>query len=112
MTLKEIADMINAMGFPFAYYQFEPDPENPPPAPPFVCFYYPADDDFMADNGNYAPIKRLVVELYTDNKDFAAEAAVETQLAANGLPWSRTETYIDTEKLYMVNYTSEVVING
>ena len=112
MTFKQVADMIDAMGYPFAYYQFEPDPDNPPPDPPFICFYYPASDDLMADNSNYARITQLIIELYTDNKDFAAESAVEFVLGQNGLPWSKTEQYIDSEHMYQITYNTEVVINA
>ena len=112
MTNKEVATMINSTGYPNAYYQFEPDPNNPPPAPPFICFYYPNSDDLYADNANYQRIAALVVELYTDNKDFTAESAVESALANAGLPWSKTEAYIDSEKMYQITYNTEVVLNA
>lgn len=101
--------MVSSIGVPYAYHHFTEDTAKPPP---FVCFYYPGDDDLMADNSNYAKIRPLTIELYTDNKDFDLEATVEGVLAANELPFSRDETYIDTEKMYLVTYQTEVVING
>lgn len=101
--------MIASIGVPYAYYQF---PEGTDTAPPFVCFYFPGDNDLKADNVNYAAIRTLNIELYTDNKDFTLEATVESVLTANELPFSRTEAYIDTEKLFMITYSTEVVING
>lgn len=112
MTRAEIANMISAMGFPFAYYQFEANPDNPPPPPPFICFYYPNNNDLIADNINYARIDALTIELYTDNKDFDNEAAVESVLLSHGLAFGKTEAYIDTEKMYQITYTMEVVINA
>lgn len=112
MTLKQVADMIASVGYPYAYYQFEPDPDNPPPAPPFICFWYPGDNDMLADNSNYTRINRLVVELYCDQKDFTAEAAVEAKLAANGMVWGKTEQYINSEHMHMTTYTMGVIING
>lgn len=109
MTYEEIATMVSSIGVPYAYYQFTEDTAKPPP---FVCFYYPGDNDFKADDSNYATIRPLTIELYTDNKDFTLEATAETILTANGLPFSREETYIDTEKMYMITYQTEVVING
>lgn len=109
MTYEEITTMVASIGVPYAYYQFTEDTAKPPP---FVCFYYPGDNDFKADDSNYAAIRPLTIELYTDNKDFTLEATVETILTANGLPFSREETYIDTEKMYMITYQTEVVING
>ena len=107
MTFKQIATMISSIGFPFAYYQF---PEGTAQAPPFICFYYSGDNDAKADNSNYQKIENLVIELYTDNKDFEAEALVESALRSAGLVWSRNEGNIDSEKLYQVVYETNVLI--
>lgn len=109
MTYKEIAQLIDGIGYPYAYYQFEKETAK---EPPFVCFYYPGRDDMLADDSNYAQITELVIELYTDNKDFAAEAAVESALEAAEIVYEKDETYIDSERMYMITYTTEVLING
>ena len=109
MTYKEISTMLDGVGVPYAYYQF---PDNTPQVPPFICFYYDGDNDLKADNVNYAAIRTLVIELYTAEKDFTLEDTVESVLKQNELPFSREEVYIDTEKLFMITYTMEVVING
>ena len=111
MTYKEVAEMINAIGIPFAYDHFiAGDPENPAPDPPFICFYYDGSDDLAADNTNYARIRPLTVELYTNNKDFTMEETVENALNGAGLVYSRSESYIDSERLYMVVFLTEIVI--
>lgn len=107
MTYKEVATMVKNMGFPCAYYQF---PEGTEQACPFICFYFTRSNDLAADNTNYQLIRQLAVELYTDNKDFEKEKTVEDALNANGLVYEREESYIDTERLYMVTFTTEVVI--
>lgn len=108
MTFKEIATMIGSIGLPYAYYQF---PEaNAVTGPPFVCFYYPHDNDFKADSTNYQKIEHLVVELYTDEKDFAKEATVEGVLAGSDMVWSRSETWIDSEQMHLTVYEMDVVI--
>lgn len=111
MTYKEVADMIQAIGVPFAYDHFEEGtPEHPAPDPPFICFYYEGSNDLSADNTNYARIRPLTVELYTDNKDFELEETVENALNTAGLVYSRSESYISSERLYMVVYTTEIVL--
>lgn len=110
MTYKDIASMIDAIGLPFAYDHFDADPQNPAPDPPFIVFYYPGSDDLAADNTNYQRIRPLTVELYTDNKDFSLEETVEAALNGAGLVYSRLETYIDTERMYMVTYATEFVL--
>lgn len=107
MTYEEVNTMIASVGYPCAYYQF---PNNTPQAPPFICFFYPNNSDVKADDSNYQKIEHLVIELYTDTKDFDAEAAVETVLANNGMVWTRSETSIDTERMYEVIYEMDVVI--
>ena len=109
MTLTEICNMVVQVGVPVAYYQFS---DATAKEPPFICYYYPNDDDFSADNINYACINQLVIELYTDNKDFALESQLETVLIQHDMYFSKTETHIDDEKMYMVTYTMEVLINA
>lgn len=107
MTYKEISDLVDGIGYPYAYYQFTKDTAK---APPFICFYYPGRDDMLADNTNYAPITELVIELYTNNKDFTAEATVESALEAAEIVYEKDEAYIDSERMYMITYTTEVLI--
>lgn len=101
--------MIASIGLPYAYYQF---PDNTGQEPPFICFYFPDNDDFIADNINYTKIEALRIELYTDDKDFTLEAEVEGALKEAGLVYSRSETPIDSERMYLVTYETEVLING
>lgn len=110
MTYAEIATMIAGTGLPNAYYEFPIDPDNPPPDPPFITFYYSADADVLADNQNFLHIVVLTLELYTDNKDFDTEAVVETALRGAGLAWDKTETWIDSERMFQTTYTTEIII--
>lgn len=107
MTYKQVAEMVGAIGVPYAYYQF---PNNTGIAPPFVCFYFDSSNDFAADNVNYQRIRPLSIELYTDNKDFTLEQTVENVLNQNGLVYSREETYLDSERMYMVMFMTEIII--
>lgn len=109
MTHKEIATMVGTIGLPYAYYQF---PGDTAVAPPFVCFFYPSSNDFMADGINYQKIEHMVIELYTDNKDFAMEATVENTLAENGIAWNRSESWIDSERMHVTVYEFDVLITS
>lgn len=108
MTVKEVSTMIKNIGLPYAYYEFPDDTEQ---EPPFICFYFPDDDDFMADNTNYVGIKRLYVELYEDEKDFERESTVEAALKNAGLTYRRSEEHIHSERMWQILYEMEVVIN-
>lgn len=108
MTTQEVATMIAGIGLPYAYNEFTD--RDRPNGPPFICFFYPNSADLMADNVNYQGITALVIELYTDNKDFEHEAAIEAALKAVEMPWAKTETWIDQEKMFQVSYETSVLL--
>jgi len=107
MTYKDVATMIGSLKLPYAYYQF---PDGTEQEPPFICFLYTDSDDFYADGLNFQAIRPLVIELYTDNKDFSLEAQMEACLLAHGLAYEKTETYIDVERMFQISYSVEIVI--
>ena len=100
--------MIAGIGLPNAYDHFTDD--DRPDGPPFICFFYPNSADLMADNVNYQGITDLVIELYADNKDFENEAAVEAALNAAEMPWVKSETWIEQEKMFQVTYETSVLL--
>lgn len=112
MTYEQIATMIGSVGLPCAYDHFDKDDVNRPDGPPFICFLYPLNNDPAFDDRNYVQIEQLQIELYTDNKDFDHETAIEDVLNANDLPFEKDCTYLDDEHMYMTTYTTEVCING
>lgn len=112
MTYKEVATMVASIGLPYAYYQFAEDDPNRPHNPPFVCFFYTNTDDLYADDKNYQRIPTLNIELYTSEKDFEKEAALEKIFNDNGLTYYKEENYIDSESMWQIAYEMEVIING
>lgn len=109
MTLQEVVDMVSGIGLPYAYYQFPEDPQNPV-SPPFLAFFYPNSRDLFADGANYASISALTIELYSDEKDFDLEARVENALTAKGLAYTKEETWLDSERMYVIVYHTEVFL--
>lgn len=108
MTLEQVANMIEGLGLPFVYYQFE---LGEAPNPPYVIFYYPERKDFQADNKAFQKIAVLNIELYSDSKDFGKEKLIEDMLEENDLVYQKEEQFIEDENLYEVLYTTEVFIN-
>lgn len=104
MTLKEIFDLLNNIpGFngKVAYRQF---PEGAAPGLPFICYLVRNSDNFNADNQVFLKREVVSIELYSVGKDTESEEAVETALNNGGVPWEKTETFIDSEKCYLVAY--------
>lgn len=97
--------IIKEMGIPFAYDHFA---EGEAPEPPFICYLLPGSDNFSADGKVYHRISEVRLELYTDFKDPDTERKVETALDGVGIFYNKTETWIDSEKLYEVLYAFDM----
>ena len=97
--------MVAEMGLPYAYHHFA---EGESPEPPFLVFLYPEADNFSADGTVYFKINRLHIELYTDLKNPDLEESIEAVLLRYGIFYGKTETWIESEKLYEVLYGMEV----
>ena len=109
MTLRDIRNMVDSVGIPFAYYQF---PEGTDQSTPFICYYFTTSDDLIADNTNYVDSRQLIIELYTDEPDFALEKEVESAINGIELVYVKNSAYIDSEKMWQISYTTEVVLNA
>lgn len=109
MRYDEINTMMAATSMSSTYYEW---PIGNVPALPYLVWYLPGSENFTADDKVYQKIDTLNIELYTENKDFTAEATVEAVLDANYMAWDKAEAYIESERMYQVLYTMEVVIDG
>ena len=109
MTLAELNQALKAIGYPVAYSHFVDTPQNPAPKPPFITYQEAYSSDLIADNQNYVPVSNVQIELYTDRKDPAAEAAVQNKIKELGLPYSKIETYIEDERLFQVIYEAQLI---
>lgn len=102
--MDKIVQIMNEIGIPFAYDHFA---EGESPAPPFICYLLPGSDNFAADGRVYYKINEVNIELYTDTKDLSAEEQLEAVLDKHGIFYAKSETWIDSEKLYEVLYQFE-----
>ena len=103
--MEKLLSILDSIGIPYAYDHFA---EGESPEPPFLCYLLPGSDNFSADGKVYHKISDVRLELYTDYKDLASEQKVEDTLDAAGLFYNKTETWIDSEKLYEVLYSFDM----
>ena len=103
--MEKLLSILDSIGIPYAYDHFA---EGESPEPPFLCYLLPGSDNFSADGKVYHKISEVRLELYTDYKDLASEQKVEDTLDAAGLFYNKTETWIDSEKLYEVLYSFDM----
>lgn len=102
MTLENLHATLSAVLPDKVVYNAWPVGEAPPL--PYMCYYSTGADNFGADNKVYNSNRNVRIELYTRSKDLTTEAAVETALNGVGLYWTRDESYIDDEKVFMTIY--------
>ena len=105
--MEKIAAVLEKIGLPFAYDHFA---EGESPNPPFICYLIPNSDNFSADGRVYYKINEIHIELYTDCKDLSAEQKVEAVLDEHGIFYEKTETWIESERLYEVLYYFEMEV--
>lgn len=102
--MEELLQILNETQIPFAYHHFA---EGESPEPPFICYLLPGSNNFSADGKVYYKINEVHIELYTDLKDLAVEQQLEDMLDEHGIFYNKSETWIESEKLYEVLYTFE-----
>ena len=105
MTIENIVEMLQEMNIPFAYDHFS---EGESPEPPFICYLIPGSDNFAADGKVYFKMNEVRIEMYTDFKDLDLESRVESVLDGHEIYYNKSETWIQSEKLYEVMYAFEM----
>ena len=103
--MEKLLSVLDSIGIPYAYDHFA---EGESPEPPFLCYLLPGSSNFSADGKVYHRISEVRLELYTDFKDLASEQKAEDALDAAGIFYNKTETWIDSEKLYEVLYSFDM----
>ncbi len=109
MTHNELMELLEETSLPIAYDHFA---EGESPEPPFICFLYPASNNFSADGQAYYKISEVHVELYTDLKDPETEEKLEAVLDRHGIFYNKTEVWIESERLYEVLYSFEMEVKN
>lgn len=105
--MEELSQMLQEMQIPFAYHHFA---EGEAVNPPFICYLLPRSNNFSADGKVYFRINEVRIELYTDLKDLAVEQQVEDILDKYEIFYNKSETWIESERLYEVLYIFEMEV--
>ena len=105
--MEELLQILKETLIPFAYDHFA---EGESPEPPFICYLLPNTNNFSADGKVYYRISEVHIELYTDFKDLALEEKIEAILDEHEIFYNKSETWIESEKLYEVLYNFEMEV--
>ena len=107
MWMDELINILKETEIPFAYDHFA---EGESPEPPFICYLLPGSNNFSADGKVYFKANEVDIELYTDFKDLTVEQKLEAVLDEHGIFYNKSETWIESEKLYEVLYIFETEV--
>ena len=105
--MEKILAILKESDIPFAYDHFA---EGESPDPPFICYLFPGSNNFAADGKVYFKANEVHIEQYTDFKDLTVEHKVEAVLDEHGIFYNKSETWIESEKLYEVLYIFETEV--
>lgn len=105
MTQSELNTVLRTTNLPVVYRAWPP---GKAPALPYLVFLAIRSSNMYADGVVYLPITHYQVELYTAEKDLDAEQLVENALGAAGIPWEKSETYVESEGFFEILYEIEV----
>ena len=105
MTIENLVEMLQELKIPFAYDHFA---EGESPEPPFICYLIPGSNNFAADGKVYFKLNEVRIEMYTDFKDLDLESRVEGVLDGHEIFYNKSETWIQSEKLYEVMYSFDM----
>lgn len=110
MTLSELRQVLLQTGYPVFYHHWTATAQYPVcPDPPFICYLSGESNHFIADGKVYKKVPGVSVELYTDKKNLAAEAAIEHILDDNDIPYQDAEVWIEEEQLFEKIYDLELI---
>lgn len=99
MTLSELKNDLEKLGFPVAYDHYA---EGDVPKCPYIALKGMGSDNFAADGIVYHEIEDVDIELYCDKKNPVAERKIADFLTANKIYYEKQETYIKSEKMIQV----------
>ena len=105
--MDEILQILHSIDLPFAYHHYA---EGEAIDPPFMVYLLPGSDNFSADGRVYYKKEEVNLELYTDKKDMSLEEKIEEILDSHDIFYNKSETWIESEKLYEVLYEFEMEV--
>lgn len=108
MNKEQIEKMLEEIGVPFRYHHFT-QKEMKDMSLPIIVWNIPGTDNFFADGQVFKKIKKLDIELYSDDKDWELEEKLESVLDKHGIAWEQTAAeWLRSESMWESLYEMEV----
>ena len=98
-----IFETLQKLNIPCVYSHFKD--KDAPKTPPYIVYIGSGQDTFEADDTFYHTRNRYQVEYYFTKKDETIEAAIESQLLADGFLYEKSEdVFIEEENVFVIYY--------
>ncbi len=104
MNQVDVITLLNTLSIP-SFYDHAPEGTKLP----FLAIHTEQPDNFVADNSVFCEKWNFRIDLYTVNKDLKLETDIKTLLNSNGLPWVKTEQYLDEQNCWEVEFEFEAL---
>lgn len=105
ITMENVVAILESTGMDLAYQRFNADDA---PEMPFLTYQEVTSNNFVADGSVFVKISHMYVTLWTEKKDVTAEQTLESVLDGHDIPWSKNESYLESEQCYEITYEVEV----
>jgi len=94
---------LDAVGVPYGYRHFK---GKEIPGIPRILYFFEREHFIGSDAKNRACRSDVVIELYTAEKDFSLEEAIETQFSAHEI--EKSEDFDDADEVFRITYEFSV----
>ena len=103
-TLSQLAPALNAT-YPTRYSHF-----TTAQTAPFICYIDNGEENFHADNTILVEGTLVNIELYTKNKDLAAERKIKDLFKQNEVPYEKGPTiFVESEGLFLTTFSIKLI---
>ena len=106
MNQVQVIALLNTLSIPSVY-----DHALEGQTLPFIAIHTEQPDNFAADNLVFCEKWNFRLDLYCVKKDLTLESEIKTLLNNNGIAWTKTEQYIDSEQVWEIEFEFEVLGN-
>ena len=103
MNQVQMIQLLNTLDIPSFYGQADDGQTLP-----FMTIHITQPDNFAADDQVYCEKWNFRLDLYSAKKDLSAERKIKKLLNDNHIFWVRDETYIESEKVWEVEFTFDL----
>ena len=107
MTFEDFTEMLESVGVPMAYNDFDSG-EFTPDATPYIAYLITGNNSFYADGVAYYTTTAYMATLYEDKVLSDTEKTLENAFTANNVTFAKAYDWQAEEKYYKITYTMEV----